>query len=89
METESPEVIADHWSDSLWRHLSAALSTFVNTNPPSLTAMVPPEFCIGTDKEFLLTNFHWHECLMRKSISIGGKRRQLAFYPNCGVFNEN
>ena len=41
------------------------------------------------DKEFLLTNFHWHECLMRQSISIGGRHRQLAFCPYCGVVNEN
>ena len=75
--------------DSLWKHLPVALSTFVNTGLPSLTAMVPPEICVGTDKEFLLTNFHRHECLMRQLISIGGRHRQLAFCPYCGVVNEN
>ena len=45
----------------LWKHLPAALSTFVNTGLPSLTAVVPLEIRMGTDKEFLLTNFHWHE----------------------------
>ena len=44
--------------DSLEKHLPAALSTFLNVGPPSLTAVVPPDFCVGTDREFLLTNFH-------------------------------
>ena len=44
--------------DSLEKHLPAALSTFMNTGPPSLTAIVPPDFCVITDREFLLTNFH-------------------------------
>ena len=67
--------------DGLEKHLPVALSTFVNTGPPRLTAVVPLEFCVGTDREFLLTNFHRHECLVRQSISIGGKCRQLAFCP--------
>ena len=75
--------------DGLWKHLPVALSAFVNTGPPSLTAVVPPEMRVGTDKEFLWTNFHRHECLVRQSISIGGRCRQLAFCPYCGVINEN
>ena len=75
--------------DGLEKHLPVALSTFVNAGPPSLTVVVPPEFHMGTDREFLLTNFHWHECLVRQSISIGGRCRQLAFCPYCGVINEN
>ena len=75
--------------DGLWKHLLVALSAFVSTGLPSLTAVVPPEIRVGMDKEFLLTNFHWHECLMRQSISIGGRCRQLAFCPYCGVVNEN
>ena len=75
--------------DSLEKHLLAALSAFVNAGLSSLTAVVPPEFHVGTDREFLLTNFHWHECLVRQSISIGGRCRQLAFCPYCGVMNEN
>ena len=75
--------------DSLEKHLPAALSTFVNTGPPRLTAVVPPDFRMGTDREFLLTNFHRHECLVWQLISIGGKCRQLAFCPYCGVINEN
>ena len=118
LESEPPEVVADHWLpilrehgllaehhpdqfmaatdwvplytlDDLQKHLPAALSTFVNSGPPSLTAMVPPEMHMGMDKEFLLTNFHWHECLVRQSISIDGRHRQLAFCPYCGVINEN
>ena len=75
--------------EGLWKHLTVALSAFVNTGPSSLTVVVPPEICMGTDKEFLLTNFHRHECLMRQLISIGGRCRQLAFCPYCGVVNEN
>ena len=75
--------------DGLRKHLPVALSAFVNAGPPSLTAVVPLEMHVGTDKEFLLTNFHWHECLVRQSISIGGRCRQLAFCPYCGVTNEN
>ena len=75
--------------DSLEKHLLVALSAFVNAGPPSLIAVVPPEFHMGTDREFLLTNFLRHECLVRQLISIGGRRRQLAFCPYCGVINEN
>ena len=75
--------------EGLQKHLPAALFAFVSTEPPSLTAGVPPEICVDTDKEFLLTNFHWHECLVRQSINIGGRCRQLAFCPYCGVVNEN
>ena len=75
--------------DGLEKHLPAALSTFVNTGLPRLTAVVPPEFHVGMDREFLLTNFHQHECLVRQSISIGGRCRQLAFCPYCRVINEN
>ena len=72
--------------EALEKHLLAAPSAFMSTGPPSLTAMVPPEICMGTDKEFLLTIFHQHKCLVRQSISIGGRCRQLGY---CGVVNEN
>ena len=75
--------------EGLEKHLPAALSTFASTEPPSLTAVVPLQIHMGMDREFLLTNFHWHECLVRQSITIGGKRSQLAFCPYCGVVNEN
>ena len=67
--------------EGLEKHLLAALST--------LTVVVPLEFHVGMDREFLLTNFHQYECLVRQSISIGGRHRQLAFCPYCGVINEN
>ena len=67
--------------DSLEKNLPAALSTFMNAGLPSLTAIVPPDFCMGTDREFLLTNFQRHGCLVRQSINIGGKCRQMAFCP--------
>ena len=117
-ETEPPEVIAEHWLDSLredgilvecppdqftapedWiplytsvslqHYLLAALSAFPNQGVPSLIAVTLPNFHVGSDKEFLLSNFHQHGCLMRQSFNIEGKCRQLAFCPYCGVINEN
>ena len=82
-------IIILYTPEGLEKHLPAALSTFVSTEPPSLTAVVPLQICMGTDREFLLTSFHRHECLVRQSINIGGKCRQLAFCPYCGVVNEN
>ena len=75
--------------EGLERYLPVALSSFVSTGVPRLTAVVPPECRVDMDKEFLLTNFHWHGCLVRQSFTIGGRRRQLAFCPYCGVINEN
>ena len=75
--------------EGLERYLPAALSSFASTGVPWLTAVVPPECRVGTDKEFLLSNFHWHGCLMRQSLNFGGRHRQLAFCPYCGVINEN
>ena len=75
--------------EGLEKHLPVTLSTFVSTGPPSLTAMVPPQICVGMDREFLLMSYHQHECLVRQSINIGGKCRQLAFCPYCGVVSEN
>ena len=47
------------------------------------------EFRVGTDKEFLLLNFHRHECLVRQLFNLAGRCRQLAFCPYCGVINGN
>ena len=76
-------------SESLQQYLPAALSAFPNQGVPSLIAVAPPEFHVGSDKEFLLCNFHRHGCLVRQSFNIEGKCRQLAFCPYCGVINEN
>ena len=76
-------------SESLQRYLPTALSAFPNQGVPSLIAVAPPEYHVGSDKEFLLCNFHRHVCLVRQSFNIEGKRRQLAFCPYCGVINEN
>ena len=75
--------------EGLQKHLPVALSSFPSQGVPSLTAVVPPEFHVGTDKDFLLSNFHHHKCLMRQSFSLTGRHRQLAFCPYCGVINEN
>ena len=75
--------------EGLQKYLPAALPSFPSQGAPSLTAVVPPEFHVGTDKEFLLSNFHRHQCLVRQSFNLEGRRRQLAFCPYCGVINEN
>ena len=67
--------------EGLGKYLPVALSSFVSMGPPSLTAVVPPEFHMGTDKEFLLMNLHWHRCLVRQLFNIGGRCRQLVFCP--------
>ena len=117
-EMELPEVVAEHWLESLredgilvecppdqftapndWiplytkvglqHYLPAALSAFQNQGVPSLIAVAPPDFHVGFDKEFLLSNFHRHMCLVRQSFNIEGRHRQLAFCPYCRVINEN
>ena len=76
-------------SEGLQQYLLAALSAFPSQGVPSLIAVTPPKFHVGSDKEFLLCNFHRHGCLMRQSFNIEGKRRQLTFCLYCGVSNEN
>ena len=44
--------------EGLQKYLPAALSAFPNQGVPSLIPITPPEFQVGTDKEFLLCNFH-------------------------------
>ena len=73
----------------LQKYLLAVLSSFTSQGASSLTVVVAPEFCVGTDKEFLLSNFHWHECLVWQSFNLTGRCRQLAFCPYCRVINEN
>ena len=75
--------------EKLEEHLPAALSAFGSAKPPRLTAVVPPNFPLGMDKEFMLTSFHLKACLRRTSLTISGKRRQVAFCPYCGVTNDN
>ena len=75
--------------EKLEEHLPAALSAFGSAKPPHLTAVVPPNFPLGIDKEFMLTSFYVRGCLRRASLTVSGKRRQVAFCPYCGVTNEN
>ena len=75
--------------ESLQKYLPAALSAFPSWAALSLIAVVPPEFWVGTDKEFLLFNFNHHQCLVRQLFNLKGRCRQLAFCPYCGVINEN
>ena len=87
--TAPADWISLYTSENLQRYLLTALSTFPNQGVPSLIAVAPPGYHVGSDKEFLLCNFHQHVCLVRQSFNIEGKHRQLAFCPYCGVINEN
>ena len=75
--------------EKLEEHLPAALSAFGSAKPPRLMAVVPPNFPLGIDKEFMLTSFHLRACLRRASLTVNGKRRQVAFCPYCGITNDN
>ena len=75
--------------EKLEEHLPAALSAFGSAKPPRLTAVVPPNFPLGIDKEFMLMSFHLRACLRRASLMVSGKRKQVAFCPYCGVTNDN
>ena len=59
--------------EKLEEHLPAALSAFGSAKPPRLTAVVPPNFPLGIDKEFMLTSFHVRGCLRRASLMVNGK----------------
>ena len=67
--------------EGLQKYLPAALSVFLSQGTPSLIAVAPPEFHVGTDKEFLLCNFHRHQCHVRQLFNLKGRCRQLAFVP--------
>ena len=75
--------------EKLKEHLPAVLAAYGPKKVPSLMAIVPVDLPLGTDREFLLTNFHNQDCLKRQSLKIGGRWKQLAFCPYCGVLNEN
>ena len=87
--TSKPGWVPLYTKESLTKHLPVALSTFSGSGAPSLMAVVPPQFPGSTDKEFLLTSFHRHGSLVRQSLNIEGKQRQLAFCPYCRIINEN
>ena len=44
--------------EGLQKYLPAVLSAFPSQGVPGLIAVTPPEFCVSTNKEFLLCNFH-------------------------------
>ena len=63
--TMKPSWVQLYTPDSLTKYLSTALSAFSGSSAPSLSAVVPPQHPGGTDREFLLTNFCRHGCLVR------------------------
>ena len=75
--------------EGLQKYLPVALSSYPSQGTLSLTAIAPPEFHVGTDKELLLLNFHHHQCLMRQLFNLDGRHRHLTFCPYCEVINKN
>ena len=68
--TTTADWIPLYTCEGLQKYLPAALSAFQSQGVPSLIAVTPPEVRVGTDKEFLLCNFHHHGCLMRQSFNL-------------------
>ena len=87
--TTTADWIPLYTREGLQKYLPAALSASPSQGVLSLIAVAPPEVRVGTDKEFLLCNFHRHGCLVRQSFNLEGRHRQLAFCPYCGVINKN
>ena len=87
--TTTADWIPLYTHEGLQKYLPAALSAFPSQGILSLVAVTPPEFRVGTDKEFLLCNFHCHGCLVRQLFNLKGRCRQLAFCPYCRVINKN
>ena len=71
--TPGPGWVLLYTKEILVKHLPVTLSAFTGAGAPSLMAVVPPDFQVGMDREFLLTNFHRHGCLVRQSLNIEGK----------------
>ena len=74
--TATADWILLYTHEGLQKYLPAALSAFPSQGVLSLIAVMPPEVRVGTDKEFLLCNFHHHGCLVRQSFNLEGRRRQ-------------
>ena len=87
--TIQPGLFPLYTLESLTKYLPVALTAFPGSATPSLSAVVPPQHPGNLDREFLLTNFHRHTCLVRQSLTVGGKRKHLAFCPYCGIINGN
>ena len=56
--TTTADWIPLYTREGLQKYLPAALLAFPSQGVPSLIAVAPPEVCVGTNKEFLLCNFH-------------------------------
>ena len=82
--TTKPGWVPLYTPDSLTKYLPVALSAFSGAAPPSLSAVVPPQHMGGLNREFLLTNFHRHGCLVRQSLMVGGKRGSWPSVPIVG-----
>ena len=63
--TTPADCIPLYTCEVLQKYLPAVLSAFPSQGTLSLIAIATPEFHVGTDKEFLLCNFHHHQCLVR------------------------
>ena len=103
VEKDAPDIVTDYWMPYLEENDRLAdcppeefhaTDGWVPLYTPEkleehLPAVVPPNFPLGIDKEFMLMSFHIRACLRRASLTVSGKRRQVAFCPYCGVTNDN
>ena len=91
--TPSEFIATDDWvplytPDRLGNHIPPASAAYgLPSKVPGFTAVVPAALVtstMGPNKEFILTNFHCWGCLKRQSLTVGGKRKQVAFCLYCG-----
>ena len=54
-----------------------------------LIAVVPPNFNFRGEKEYIIKELHFPDSLNRVQIGTGEDKKQVAFYPYCGIMSEN
>ena len=69
----------------------SGLGSLLNTQGDSpLIAIIPLDMLFQYEREYVIHQLHEAECLARVSIYYGkNQQKQIAFYPYCGVMNEN
>ena len=69
----------------------SGLSSLLNTQGDSpLIAIISPDMLFQYEREYVIHQLHEADCLSRVSVYYGeNQRKQIAFYPYCGVMNEN
>ena len=72
------------------RHVSGLSSLLKTQGDSPLIAVIPPDMLFQPDREHMIHKLHKEDCLSRVTIYYGKNlRKQIAFFPYCGVMNEN